>query len=370
MQLYQLNLQNFKNYREEYISFPGRITSLVGSNGAGKTNVLDAVHYLAFCKSYLNAVDAFSIRHNSDHFSVTGKIRYDNDRSADTVSCHVRRGQRKVFKMNGKELNRLADHIGNVPAVMMSPYDTVLIDGGSEERRRYLDMIISQFDKVYLDDLISYNRALVQRNALLKQMDRDIPYDPSLLSIWDEQIVTFGTRIYQKRAAFIESFAPLFEKIYQHISGDNELAGLMYMSHYQEENTQPMDILIRSLVKDRSARHTTTGVHRDDLCFMLAQVPVKRFGSQGQQKSFIIALKLAQFEYLQNMLNISPLLLLDDIFDKLDRERIERLMELVCDNHLGQILITDTNAQRIETIFNAVTADTDILRISDGKLIR
>ncbi len=365
MHLLQLNLQNFKNYREQSVRFAGKVTTFVGHNGAGKTNLLDAIHYLSFCKSYFNTVESYSILHGSEHFSVTGKFRYDGERSDDTVHCHVRKGRRKVFKVNGKELDRLADHIGNIPAVMLSPYDSSLIDSGSEERRRYLDMIISQFDRAYLDGLITYNRALVQRNALLKRMDREIRFDPSLLALYDEQLAQFGSSLFAKREAFVEQFTPLFEGVYQHLAGAREKAGVDYCSQMQE-CPDAKELLVSALDKDRQVRYTTAGVHKDDLRFTLEGVPVKRFGSQGQQKSFIIALKLAQFAFLKNKLNIHPLLLLDDIFDKLDRDRVERLMELVGGDGYGQIFITDTNAQRIETIFSSLSVTTDVFEVHDG----
>jgi DNA replication and repair protein RecF len=365
MHLLQISLQNFKNYREEQFSFPGKITSLVGNNGAGKTNVLDAIHYLSFCKSYFNAIDQYSIHHHAEGFSITGRFRLSEEGSSDQVHCTVRKGLRKVFKVNGKELDRLADHIGTIPAVMISPYDNLLIDGGSETRRRYIDMVISQFDRVYLDDLISYNRALLQRNTLLKQMGFEIRFDPALLSVWDEQIITHGQRIFAARHAFIAAFVPVFRELYQHLSGDAEPAGIEYSSHL-DGITSPEFLLTESLEKDRQARYTTTGVHKDDLQLTLSGMPVKRFGSQGQQKSFIVALKLAQFVYLTRQLKIKPLLLLDDIFDKLDRTRVERMMDLVSNDQFGQIFITDTNVQRIEAIFSAISADTDVIEINNG----
>jgi DNA replication and repair protein RecF len=303
MHLLQISLQNFKNYREEQFSFPGKITSLVGNNGAGKTNVLDAIHYLSFCKSYFNAIDQYSIHHHAEGFSITGRFRLSEEGSSDQVHCTVRKGLRKVFKVNGKELDRLADHIGNIPAVMISPYDNLLIDGGSDIRRRYMDMVISQFDRVYLDDLISYNRALLQRNTLLKQMGFEMRFDPALLSIWDELITEHGKRIFTARQIFVDAFGPVFQELYQHLSGDAEPAGLQYISQL-EGVTNPASLLTDSLEKDRQVRYTTAGVHKDDLQLSLSGMPVKRFGSQGQQKSFIVALKLAQFVYLTRQLKM------------------------------------------------------------------
>lgn len=367
MHLYQLQLQTFKNYSSEQILLPGKITSLVGNNGAGKTNILDAVHYLSFCKSYFNVIDKDNITHGCDYFSITGKFRSSSGSSSDNVSCHVRKNQRKVFRVNGKDVHRMADHIGRIPSVMVSPYDNNLIDGGSDERRRYVDMVISQYDKLYLDDLIAYNRALVQRNLLLKQMAGVIRFDQSLLDPWNDQLAQFGTRISERRKKFVEDFIPVFADLYRHLSDDAEIAGIEYIS--QLNNGTTLDELFKhSIEKDRILKYTTAGIHKDDLQFTLACVPVKRFGSQGQQKSFIIALKLSQFSFLFKLLNVRPILLLDDIFDKLDRNRIERLMDLVSNHNYGQIIITDTNAERIKTIFGAINADSDIINVIDGKV--
>lgn len=367
MHLYQLQLQTFKNYFSEQVLFPGKITSLVGNNGAGKTNILDAVHYLSFCKSYFNVVDKDNISHGCDHFSITGKFRSSSEASSDTVLCNVRKNHRKVFKVNGKDIQRLADHIGRIPSVMVSPYDNNLIDGGSDERRRYIDMVISQYDKLYLDDLIAYNRALVQRNLLLKQMAGEIRFDKSLLDPWDEQLTKFGTRISEKRKKFVEEFIPVFTGLYRHLSDDTEESGIQYVSQLGSGITLHQ-LFEQSVEKDRILKYTTAGIHKDDLQFTLAGVPVKRFGSQGQQKSFIIALKLSQFSFLYRLLNVRPVLLLDDIFDKLDRNRIERLMDLVNNDNYGQIIITDTNAERINTIFGAIKADSDIIHVVDGRV--
>lgn len=369
MHLYQLHLQNFKNYSLENISFQGKITSLVGDNGAGKTNILDAIHYLSFCKSYFNVVDKDNITHGEEQFSITGKYRGSKESSGDTVACVVRKNHRKVFKVNGKEPDKLADHIGKIPAVIVSPYDNGLIDGGSDERRRYTDMVISQYDKVYLDDLIAYNRALLQRNVLLKQMAGNMRFDQLLLDPWNEQLVLYGSRIYERRKKFVDEFIPVFSGLYSHLSNDLEQSGIEYISQLHTQNDL-MKLLQQSVEKDRMVKHTTAGIHKDDLQFTLGGVAVKRFGSQGQQKSFILALKLSQFTFLHRLLMIKPLLLLDDIFDKLDRKRIERLMELVSNDNYGQIIITDTNAQRIETIFSSIQAETDIITIVNGKVSR
>lgn len=368
MYLFHLSLQDFKNYNFENVEFSAKITSLVGNNGAGKTNILDAIHYLSFCKSYFSAIDSFNISHKKNKFSILGKFSDRGGQSSETAQCIVRRNQRKIFKYNGKEVERLADHIGRIPAIMVSPYDHILIDGGSEERRKYIDIVISQYDRSYLNDLIAYNRALSQRNKLLKQMASEGHFDDVLMEPWNDHIIKHGKRIYTKRVDFISSFAPVFIELYRNLSGDAEGAGIKYMSHLFNE--LPFENLLkRAKEKDRILKHSTVGTHKDDLVFSLSGVPAKRFGSQGQQKTFIIALKLAQYSYLCTKMDKKPLLLLDDIFDKLDKERIERLMELVSGTQYGQIVITDTNALRIETIFSSTkSAKTDILQIDNGKV--
>jgi DNA replication and repair protein RecF len=369
MQLYHLSVQFFKNYLAEQINFSGKITSLVGSNGAGKTNILDAVHYLSFCKSYYNLADSQNITHGEDRFSILGKFIHSPDDSSNSVHCVVRKNQRKVFKYNGKEVDRLADHIGRIPAVMVSPYDHVLIDGGSEERRKYLDVVISQYDKTYLDDLIHYNRALIQRNALLRQMAGEFRFDQTLLEPWDEQMIMLAHRIHAVRSAFVQEFIPVFNEFYQHLAGVSETSSIEYISQLFHPSGY-RSILRQSVDKDRILKYTTTGIHKDDLNLLLSGANVKKFGSQGQQKTFILALKLAQFRFLSHALHIKPILLLDDIFDKLDRSRIERMMEIVNSNDFGQIIITDTNASRIESIFGSISAKTDIIEINNGKILQ
>ncbi|HRZ42685.1 MAG TPA: DNA replication and repair protein RecF [Bacteroidales bacterium] len=369
MHLYHLSLQWFKNYSAAQATFPEKITSLVGNNGAGKTNILDAVHYLSFCKSYFNAADSQNITHGNEQFSILGKFRSPSGNAPESVHCVVRKSQRKLFRVNGKEVDRLADHIGKIPSVMVSPYDHVLIDGGSEERRRYLDVVISQYDRTYLDDLIHYNRALMQRNALLRQMAAENRFSAALLEPWDEQMINPGTRIFETRSRFIEDFIPVFYSLYRQLAGDAEPSAITYVSQLQSAPVY-RDILAGSLEKDRILRYSSAGVHKDDLTLSISGVNVKRFGSQGQQKSFILALKLAQFRFLHHALGIKPILLLDDVFDKLDRNRIERLMEMVNSDDFGQILITDTNASRIHTIFSGIAAQTDIIQIDNGNIAR
>ncbi len=365
MFLKRLQLINFKNYEEEVFDFSDKVTCLVGDNGAGKTNVLDAVYYLSSCKSYFNSIDSQNIMYDKDAFSIMGKYQV-GETGKDAVQCVMQRNQRKVFRYNNKEYNKLSDHIGKLPCVMISPYDTNLIDAGSDERRKYIDIVISQYDKLYLDDLIQYNKALAQRNTYLKQLYDSGKNDDVLISLWDDQLVKFGNRIFEKRRKFIDEFILVFNSFYQLISPDDEHVSVEYES--QLLNT-PLDELLRnSLEKDRILRYTACGIHKDDLSFTLSGMPIKKYGSQGQQKSLIVALKLAQFEFIYLIKGFKPILLLDDIFDKLDRSRVEKLMELVSHERFGQIIITDTNIERVNFIFKEINKAIQIFSINKGKI--
>ncbi len=365
MFLQKLNLVNFKNYTESELVFSDKINCFVGNNGAGKTNVLDAIHYLSFCKSYFNPVDSQSILHNADFFAIHG--RYNNAESTDNLySCIQKRNSKKIFKENKKDYDRLADHIGKIPLVMISPYDRDLINDGSEARRKYIDSVISQFDRVYLGDLINYNKALLQRNTLLKRFAEQHYFDAASLEIWNEKLAGLGTDLYAKRSVFLSEFNPLFNDYYQFLSGGKESVEIMYDSQMHE--TALNDLLHINLDKDRIVRYTTCGIHKDDLLFTINGYPVKKYGSQGQQKSFVIAIKLAQFEYTRRVKKFKPILLFDDIFDKLDDSRVQSIISLVSENNFGQIFITDTQKHRIEKIFKEVKIDHKIFAVDDGKV--
>jgi len=365
MYLQRLNITNFKNYEEASPDFSSKINCFTGDNGTGKTNLLDAIHYLSFCKSYFNPVDSQNIRHGENFFSIHGQFERNGD-SVDKVSCIQKIGERKQFKLNDKTYDRLADHIGSFPLVMISPYDRDLINEGSEIRRKLIDSVISQFDKVYLDDLINYNKALQQRNSLLKQFyDRNF-FDPAMLEIWDEQLSKLGSEIFEKRKLFIERFIPIFQKYFDFISESREKVSIAYESHLF--NAEPQQLLNSTLDKDRILKYTTAGIHKDDLRFSIFDHPVKKFGSQGQQKSFVIAIKLAQFEYTKEEKGYKPILLFDDIFDKLDDKRVQQLIKLVSENNFGQVFITDTQRSRIESIFSIIDIDHRIFTVAEGKL--
>lgn len=364
MWLKNLSLLNFKNYAAADIALGTSVNVFVGNNGAGKTNLLDAIHYLCLCKSYFNPIDSQQIKAHEDLFLVQGS--FERAGKSENVSCGVKRHHKKSFKRNKKEYERLADHIGLFPLVMISPYDTNLIMDGSEERRKFVDNVISQTDAQYLDELIIYNKHLLNRNSLLKQVAATAKLDVALLQILDEQLIASGTRIFEKRKQFLKDFIPLFEQHYAFLSAGAEQVSLTYQSQLNQQGFE--QLLNQSLEKDRILERTTTGIHKDELQFEIAGMPMKKFGSQGQQKSFLIALKLAQYTYLHQYKAFKPLLLLDDIFDKLDQYRVQKLMKIVSGQDFGQIFITDTSRDRVEAIFREINVPIEIFEVEEGEV--
>ena len=365
MQITKLSLNFFKNYTQENFLFSERVNIFTGNNGAGKTNALDAIYYLSFTKSYFNPLDSQNINNDSDYFQISGVYK-NTLSSSDEVSCAIKRNEHKRFKLNKKEYSRMADHIGLFPLVIISPMDSTMIYGGSEERRRYIDGVISQFDKAYLDVLLDYNKVLQQRNAFLKYLAENRSADNSQLEIWDEKLAFLGEEIHIKRKLFLDEFIPIISNFYNFISEEKERVGIAFRSHLNEGKM--IELLKENRQKDLALRHSSIGIHRDDLVFTINDFPLKKYGSQGQQKSFLIALKLAQFEYTKNKKGFKPLLLLDDIFDKLDIFRVEQLMKLVSRNEFGQIFITDTNKSRIERVFEGIKVQPKIFEIEYGKI--
>ena len=363
MYLKHLILNNFKNYTEATLDFSEKINCFIGNNAAGKTNILDAIYYLSFCKSYFNSVDSQNIRHDEDFFAVHGT--YQNKETSDNkISCVQKRGQKKSFKLNKKEYQRLADHIGEFPLVMISPYDRDLINEGSEVRRKYLDGLISQFDRLYLTNLINYNKSLLQRNTLLKYFAEQRTFDVASLQIWNDKLSSLGSQLFERRKEFLISFNPLFDEYYKYLSGGKEHVEIVYESQL---NLNSLDELLNeSLEKDRMIRYTSSGIHKDDLLFRIDGYPVKKFGSQGQQKTFVVAIKLAQFEYTRKLKKFKPILLFDDIFDKLDDNRVEQIIHLVNEDNFGQVFITDTQRERVERIFKDVEIDHQIFSVEKG----
>ena len=363
MFLKKLSLTNFKNYTEAAVEFSAKINCFIGNNGEGKTNLLDAIHYLSFCKSFFNSIDSQNIRHGTDFFAIHGTYSRNGD-TPETISCIQKLNQKKIFKQNTKEYDRLSDHIGLYPLVMISPYDRDLINDGSEVRRRYIDSVMSQFDKVYLNELINYNKVLAQRNALLKYFGETQTFSQESLDIWNQKMVSLGITIFETRRKFIAEFMPVFSHYYELISDGREKVGITYESQLLHGDFY--QLLQQAGEKDCYARYSTVGVHKDDLIFEIDGYPVKKYGSQGQQKSFVVAIKLAQFEYTRNLKGYNPLLLFDDIFDKLDDNRVEQLIKLVSADSFGQVFITDTQRYRIEKIVNRHEIDYRIFEIATG----
>ncbi|WP_271406480.1 DNA replication/repair protein RecF [Tenacibaculum soleae] len=359
MYLQKIALVNFKNIETQSFDFQKKINCFVGNNGIGKTNVLDAIYYLSFAKSYFNSVAGQNIRHGQDFFMIEGDYLL-NDRN-EKILCSLKRGQKKILKRNGKAYEKFSEHIGQLPLVIISPADRDLIVEGSDTRRKFIDGVISQQDKNYLQGLIAYNKIISQRNALLKYFAANRTFDALNLKVYDEQLVEYGTVIYNKRKAFLEEFVPIFNEKHQVISGAKETVNLRYKSQLHE--TSLVDLFTQSLEKDRMLQYTSSGIHKDDLSFEIGEYPIKKFGSQGQQKSYLIALKLAQFEFIKKQSNVTPILLLDDIFDKLDENRVAQIVDLVNNDAFGQIFITDTHFNRTEDVLKKSNQEYQIFKL-------
>jgi DNA replication and repair protein RecF len=362
MYLESLSLVNFKNLEEVDIQLSPDLNCFIGNNGAGKTNLMDAIYYLSFCKSFLNPIDHMNIRHQEDFFVIQG--RYQRSDQQENIYCGLKGGQKKHFKRNKKEYKRLSEHIGLLPLVIVTPSDIELIMGGSEERRKFLDALISQYDQVYLDHLIRYTRALMQRNKLLKQFAGEQFFRKDLLEIWDDQLVRFGLMIHEKRVEYIQRLQPVFQYYYELISAGNERIDLIYQSQLDENDFQ--SLITENQQKDCMLQFTSAGIHKDDILFNLGKYPIKKLGSEGQKKTYLVALKLAQFDFIKKMSDLTPILLLDDIFDKLDKHRVKQIVKLVADDHFGQIFITDTNREHLDQIIHEVSAGSKIFQVDNG----
>ncbi|MCL9807784.1 DNA replication/repair protein RecF [Flavobacterium luminosum] len=346
MYLKKISVLNFKNFEEVSFDFEHKINCFVGKNGVGKTNVLDAIYHLAFGKSYFNSVSVQNIKHGEDFFVIDGEFEKQN--RTEQILCSLKKGQKKILKRNGKLYEKFSDHIGLIPLVIISPTDADLIREGSEVRRKFLDSVISQLDNLYLHHLINYQKVLAQRNALLKYFALNRVYEQETLEIYNEQLADLGTAIHNKRKAFLEEFIPVFNSYYQDISNSSETVQLVYQSQLLEKDL--LTLLKENIAKDRALQYTSVGIHKDDLSFEIENHAIKKFGSQGQQKSFLIALKLAQFEFVKQQSGEQPLLLFDDIFDKLDEIRVSKIVAMVNSNHFGQLFISDTHPERTEKI--------------------
>ena len=382
MILEKLSLINYKNIASASLELSPKINCFIGHNGAGKTNVLDAIYYLSFCHSANNPVDSQVIRHGEELMMIEGKYsgglfaseaslraerkvegggRMD---SALTISCGVKRGQKKHFKKDKKEYRRLSEHIGLIPVVTVAPSDTLLIEGGSEERRRLMDLVISQYDRSYIDALNRYNKALQQRNTMLRA---EAEPDAEVIGLWEEQMAQSGEAIYRKREAMVGEMLPVFQRFYETISGQHERVAINYISHCQRGPL--LEVIRRDRMKDRAVGYSLHGIHRDDLEFSLDGHLMKREGSQGQNKTFVVSLKLSQFDFLRRTNGqTTPILLLDDIFDKLDAQRVEQIVSLVAGDEFGQIFITDTNREHLDQILSASQHDYRIFHVEDGEV--
>ena len=388
MYLDELHILNYKNIREAQLHFADKLNCFVGLNGQGKTNILDAIYLLSFTKSAYNAIDSLNITHGEEMAMVQGI--YQEAGEPITITCGMKRGQKKQFRNGKKDYKRMVDHIGLLPLVMVSPQDGRLIEDGSDERRRFLDVVISQHNKEYLNRLNTYNALLKQRNALLKEESDDplhlplqrgrVDTQPStietnltpslgregwggsspLLEVYELQMVPQAEYIYRERSRFVELFIPLFQEIYSELSGDAEQVSLRYISQLQDRDLA--EAYVRTRERDRILGWTSQGIHKDEIEMLLGDYPLKRVGSQGQQKTYLLAMKLAQALYLGK-----PILLLDDIFDKLDSERVARIVRLVNSDRFGQIFITDTDRQHLTDLLRP-TPEAKIFYVERGEI--
>ncbi|MFD0861338.1 DNA replication/repair protein RecF [Sungkyunkwania multivorans] len=359
MFLKKISLVNYKNFDSVSFEFDEKINCFVGANGVGKTNVLDAIYHLSFGKSYFNPVATQNIRHGESFFVLDGA--YEKQGRAERVICSLKRGQKKVIKRNGKAYDKFSEHIGFIPLVIISPADRDLIIEGSETRRKFIDSVISQSNKEYLAQLIRYNRVLTQRNSLLKYFALNNTFDRDTLLIYNQQMSELGANIFNTRKSFLTEFVPIFKERYASISDSKEAVGLIYSSQLFEKGLD--ELFEESLNKDKALQYTSVGVHKDDLNFEIEGHSVKKFGSQGQQKSFLIALKMAQFDFIKEQAGVNPILLLDDIFDKLDEHRVAQIIALVNDENFGQIFISDTHADRTEAVVKATHQSYQIFKL-------
>ena len=359
MFLKRLSLINYKNFDSRTFEFDSKINCFVGANGVGKTNALDAIYHLSFGKGYFNPVATQNIKHEEDFFVIDGEFeKLDRE---EKIVCSLKTGLKKIIKRNGKAYERLSDHIGLIPLVIISPADRDLIIEGSDTRRKFIDGVISQSDKGYLQTLIKYNKILVQRNSLLKYFVANNTFDASTLSVYDEQLHNYGSEIFKKRLKFVEAFIPIFKEQYAAISAGKEKVTLSYDSKLLDDDLS--SLLAKNVEKDRILQYTGVGIHKDDLNFEIAGHPIKKFGSQGQQKSFLIALKFAQFHFIKKQAKTTPILLLDDIFDKLDENRVAQIVGMVDNENFGQIFISDTHAERTEEIVKNIHQSYKIFKL-------
>lgn len=358
--LEQLHILNFKNISERSFCFTKKINCFVGKNGQGKTNLLDAIYYLANGKSYFNPIATQNISHQKDFFVLEG--HFNKADKKEQIVCSLQKGHKKVMKRNGKAYTKFSEHVGLIPLVMISPSDQDLISEGSETRRKFIDLVVSQQDSLYLHQLIQYQKVLTQRNALLKHFGQHHYFDQDTLAVYNHQLNELGKEIHSKRTVFIKDFFPIFKKYHQEITNKNEEVKLIYESQLHHKTLN--QLFDEALPKDRVLQYTTVGTHRDDLLFEINGFPIKKYGSQGQQKSLLIALRLAQFDFIKKQSGVAPILLFDDIFDKLDAERVQQIVNMVNKKTFGQLFITDTHEERTEQIVKTTQIDYEIFKIT------
>ncbi|KAA2215537.1 MULTISPECIES: DNA replication/repair protein RecF [Maribacter] len=359
MYLKSLSLLNYKNFESKNLEFDSKINCFVGDNGVGKTNILDSIYHLSFGKSYFNPVSSQNIKHDADFFVIEGHFQKED--KEEKIVCSLKKGNKKIIKRNGKPYEKFADHIGVLPLVIISPADRDLILEGSDVRRKFMDGVIAQSDKEYLQHLINYNKVLSQRNALLKYFAANHTFDKTTLSVYNGQLENYGTELFKKRVKFLEDFIPIFKEQYKAITNNIEDVNLTYDSKLFSQNLGTL--LQEHLEKDRALQYTSVGIHKDDLNFSIREYPIKKFGSQGQQKSFLIALKFAQFHFMRNLSKTNPILLLDDIFDKLDENRVSHIISLVNKENFGQIFVSDTHADRTEAVVKKIHQSYKIFKL-------
>jgi DNA replication and repair protein RecF len=359
MHLDKLSLTNFKNYEDALFTFSRQVNVIVGPNGSGKTNLLDAIYFLALSKSAFQTLDALSVTHNEDFFMLDGTF-VSHDRPTQ-ITVSLQRGQRKVILADKKPYEKISEHIGRFPVVLMAPNDTDLVREHSEDRRQFVDGVLSQLDPEYLQDYLQYQYVLKQRNSLLKLFAERRAVDHDLLDTYDQPLLYIGQRIYDRRKRFVAELLPSVQAHYTYLSNAREAVDIIYDSDLNKLGFD--DLFVQNRSRDLGAQRTTMGIHRDDFEFLIDGVALKRFGSQGQQKTFVIALKMGQFDLLMAEKQTRPILLLDDIFDKLDDSRIGKLVERIVDGTFGQLFITDARPERTQQFLASVQADVRFFKI-------
>ena len=348
--LEKIVISDYRNIQLQELEFSPNINCISGNNGEGKTNLLDSIYYISMTKSAFAASDKFNLRHGAEEFSLAGTYRMENGLSSRFALKMTSKGEKKV-RRDDKPYQKISEHIGVLPVVLVSPADVSMVSESGEERRRFVNSVLSQMDREYMSAMQQYNRLLLQRNTMLKEPD----LDRSLLEVIDMRVSMLAEPIYQARKRFVEQLKPVVAEYYKALSGDSEQVDIEYESELSKAGLE--QLLASSFERDRILKHTTTGIHRDDFAFRMNGHPIRRFGSQGQQKSFLVSLKFAQYEIMKKNYGFAPILLLDDVFDKLDMGRISNLLQMVASNDFGQIFITDSNKVRMSGIVDKLTQD-------------